>query len=116
MVCTRPDLAHAVSTVSKYMANPGGEHWNAVKWIFRYLNGIAGYGILFARQHGYNSVVGYVDSDYAGNIDDRRSTIGYVFTQSGGPVCWRSTLQSLVAVSTTEAEYMVVAKAAKEAL
>ena len=61
-------------------------------------------------------MVGYVDSDYAGNIDDRRSTTGYVFTLSGGPVCWRSTLQSLVAVSTTEAEYMAVAKAVKEAL
>ena len=61
-------------------------------------------------------MVGYVDSNYAGNIDDRRSTTGYVFTFSGGPVCWRSTLQSLVAVSTTEAEYMAVAEVAKEAL
>ena len=114
--CTRPDLAHVVSTVSKYMANPSKVHWNAVKWIFRYLNGTTGYGILFARQHGDNSVVGYVDSNYAGNIDDRRSATGYVFTLSEGPVCWRSTLQSLVAMSTTEAEYMAVAKAVKEAL
>ena len=98
------------------MANPGRENWNAVKWIFRYLNGTAGYGILFARQHGDNSMVGYVDSNYAGNIDDRRSTTGYVFTLSGGPIYWRSTLQSLVAMSTTEVEYMAVAEAAKEAL
>ena len=61
-------------------------------------------------------MVRYLDSDYVGNIDDRRSTTGYVFTLSGGPVCWRSTLQSLVAMSTTEAEYMAVAKATKEAL
>uniref|UniRef100_A0A2N9GPK2 Reverse transcriptase Ty1/copia-type domain-containing protein n=1 Tax=Fagus sylvatica TaxID=28930 RepID=A0A2N9GPK2_FAGSY len=86
MVCTRPDLAHAVSTVSRYMANPGREHWNAVKWIFRYLKGTAEHGILFSRQPGTNSVVGYVDADYA------------------------------VAMSTTEAEYMAVAEAAKEAL
>ena len=98
------------------MANPSKVHWNAVKWILRYLNGTAGYGILFARQHGDNSMVGYVDSNYAGNIDDRRSATGYVFTLSEGPVCWRSTLQSLVAMYTTEAEYMAVAKAAKEAL
>ena len=71
---------------------------------------------MFARQHRDNLVVGYVDSDYVGNIDDRRSTTGYVFTLSGGPVCWKSTLQSLVAMSTTKAEYMVVAEAAKEAL
>ena len=61
-------------------------------------------------------MVRYSDSDYVGNIDDRRSTTGYVFTLSGGPVCWRSTLQSLVAMSTPEAKYMAVAKAAKEAL
>uniref|UniRef100_A0A2N9HWT1 Integrase catalytic domain-containing protein n=1 Tax=Fagus sylvatica TaxID=28930 RepID=A0A2N9HWT1_FAGSY len=84
MVCTRPDLAHAVSTVS--------------------------------RQPGTNSVVGYVDADNAGEVDDRRSTTGYVFTLSGGPICWKSTLQSIVAMSTTEAEYMAVAEAAKEAL
>uniref|UniRef100_A0A2N9IUP8 CCHC-type domain-containing protein n=1 Tax=Fagus sylvatica TaxID=28930 RepID=A0A2N9IUP8_FAGSY len=116
MVCTRPDLAHAVSTVSRYMANPGREHWNAVKWIFRYLKGTAEHEILFSRQPGTNSVVGYVDADYAGEVDDRRSTTGYMFTLSGGPICWKSTLQSIVAMSTTEAEYMAVAEAAKEAL
>uniref|UniRef100_A0A2N9F5E5 CCHC-type domain-containing protein n=1 Tax=Fagus sylvatica TaxID=28930 RepID=A0A2N9F5E5_FAGSY len=116
MVCTRPDLAHAMSTVSRCMANPGREHWNAVKWIFRYLKGTAEHGILFSRQPGTNSVVGYVDADYAGEVDDRRSTTGYVFTLSGGPICWKSTLQSIVAMSTTEAEYMAVAEAAKEAL
>uniref|UniRef100_A0A2N9HFB8 CCHC-type domain-containing protein n=1 Tax=Fagus sylvatica TaxID=28930 RepID=A0A2N9HFB8_FAGSY len=77
---------------------------------------IAEHGILFSRQPGTNSVIGYVDADYAGDVDDRRSTTGYLFTLSGGPICWKSTLQSLVAMSTTEAEYMVVAEAAKEAL
>ena len=57
-----------------------------------------------------------MDLDYAGNIDDRRSTTSYVFTLSGGPIYWRSTLQSLVAMSTTEVEYMAVAEATKEAL
>ena len=108
MVCTRPDLAHAVSTVSRYMANPGREHWNAVKWIFRYLKGTTEHEILFSRQSGTNSVVRYVD--------DRRSTTGYVFTLSGGPICWKSTLQSIVAMSTTKAKYMAVAEVTKEAL
>ena len=61
-------------------------------------------------------MVGYVDSDYVGNINDRRSTTGYVFTLSGGTICWRSTLQSLVAMSATKAEYMAEAEVAKEAL
>ena len=61
-------------------------------------------------------MVRYLDSDYVGNIDDRRSTTGYEFTLSEGPIYWRSTLQSLVAMSTTEVEYMAVAEATKEAL
>jgi hypothetical protein len=116
MVCTRPDLAHAVSVVSKYMANPGKQHWDAVKWIFRYLKGTTDYGITFVRQKSDLSVVGYVDADYAGDLDDRRSTTGYVFTLTRGPICWKSMIQSTVAMSTTEAEYMAVAEAAKEAL
>jgi hypothetical protein len=121
MVCTRPDLAHAVSTVSKYMAskymaNPGKQHWNAVKWIFRYLKGTTDYGITFVRQKSNLSVVGYVDADYAGDLDDKRSTTGYVFTLAGGPICWKSMIQSTVAMSTTEAEYMAAAEATKEAL
>ncbi|CAL9015461.1 unnamed protein product, partial [Prunus brigantina] len=61
-------------------------------------------------------VVGYVDSDYAGDLDKRRSTTGFVFSIAGGPVSWRSILQSTVALSTTEAEYMAVTEAIKEAI
>jgi hypothetical protein len=116
MVCTRPDLAHVVSVVSKYMANPGKQHWDAVNWIFIYLKGTTDYDITFVRQKSDLSVVGYVDADYVGDLDDRRSTTGYVFTLTGGPICWKSMIQSTVAMSTTEAEYMAVAEAAKEAL
>ncbi|KAE8692812.1 hypothetical protein F3Y22_tig00110830pilonHSYRG00040 [Hibiscus syriacus] len=80
MVCTRPDLAHTISQVYKYM-----------------------------------SKLGYVDSNYAGDLDNRISTTGYVFTLGGGP-SWKSTVQSVVALSTTEAEYMVAAEPVKEAL
>jgi hypothetical protein len=116
MVCTRPDLVHAVSMVSKYMANPGKQNWNAVKWIFRYLKGTIDYGITFVKQKSDLSVVGYVDADYARDLDDRRLTTGYVFTLAEGPICWKSMIQSTVAMSTTEAEYMAAAEAVKEAL
>ena len=82
MVYTKPDLTHSMSTVSKYMANPRREHWNAIKWIFRYLKGIIKHRILFSRQLGTNSVVGYVDADYTGEMDDKRSTTFYLFTLS----------------------------------
>ena len=71
---------------------------------------------MFERQQVELSVRGYVDADYTGDLNDRRSTTGYVFTLVGGPICWRSMIQSLVALSTTESEYMAVAEVAKEAL
>ncbi|KAM1959838.1 hypothetical protein ACFX15_005064 [Malus domestica] len=118
MVCSRPDIAHAVGMVSRYMHNPGKEHWHAAKWILRYLHGTRDVGLCFERDDSGigHFAVGYVDSDYAGDLDGRKSTTGYVFTMAKGPVCWRSILQSSVALSTTEAEYMAVAEAIKEAI
>ncbi|KAE8684070.1 hypothetical protein F3Y22_tig00111154pilonHSYRG00007 [Hibiscus syriacus] len=81
-----------------------------------YAMGTVGHGIVFGSQRDNPLVVGYVDSDYAGDLDNRRSTTGYVFTLGGGPICWKSIVQSIVALSTTEAEYMAAAEAAKEAL
>ncbi|KAE8705298.1 Mitogen-activated protein kinase kinase kinase YODA [Hibiscus syriacus] len=78
MVCTRPDLAHVVSQVYKYMSKPGKQHWEAIKWIFRYLKGTVGYGIIFGSQRDNPLVVGYVDSDYAGGVQllcDNQSAI-----------------------------------------
>ncbi|KAL0291556.1 UNVERIFIED_CONTAM: Retrovirus-related Pol polyprotein from transposon TNT 1-94 [Sesamum calycinum] len=74
------------------------------------------FGMSKAKLQNDLLVVGYVDSNYAGDLDDRRSTTGYVFTLGGGSICWKSTVQSIVALSTIEAEYMAVAEAAKEAL
>ena len=74
-------------------------------------------GLIFQKNEKTGQdCIGYVDSDYARDLDKRRSTSGYVFTLAGAPVCWRCTLQSTVALSTTEAEYMAVTEAVKEAL
>ena len=117
MVCTRPDIAHAVGLVSRYMANPGSMHWEAVKWILRYLQGTSDVGLLFdAHCDGARSVIGYVDSDYGGDLDQRKSTSGYTFTFAGGCVSWRSTKQKCTSQSSTEAEYVAAAEATKEAI
>ena len=116
MVCTGPNLAQAVSQVCKFMSKPGKQHWEAIKWIMRYLRGTSDRGIMFSREQSVPSGVGFVDSDYAGDLDDLRSTTGYVFKLAGGPIYWKSSVQSIVVMSTTEAEYMAVAEAAKEAL
>ncbi|KAH0992661.1 hypothetical protein GBA52_004144 [Prunus armeniaca] len=97
MVCTHPDLAQAVSVVSRYMANLGKQHRTAAKWILRYLKGTKKFGILFERKQGKACVSGYVNSDYARDLDKRRSTTGYVFMCGGGPISWRMVLQSISA-------------------
>jgi hypothetical protein len=81
MIYTRPNSAHAVSVVSRFIHNPGKEHWNAVKWILRYLKGTSHFGLLFDK-HSVKEigVMGFVDSDFAGDLDKRRSISGYVFS------------------------------------
>ncbi|KAH9668238.1 hypothetical protein KPL70_021339 [Citrus sinensis] len=117
MVLTRPDIAHAVSVISRYMASPGMEHWKAVKWVLRYLNGTLKKGLVYGRtRENEDSLWGYVDSDYAGDLDRRRSLTGYVFMLNGCVVNWKSALQRVVALSTTEAEYTAATEAVKEAL
>ena len=112
-VCTRPDIALSVGALARYAAEPRAEHWTAAKRVLRYIKGTAGYGLTFGGKRG---LVGYCDADYAGDIDTRRSTTGYVFILNGGAVSWGSRLQPTVAASTCEAEYMAAAHAAKEAL
>ena len=112
MVCTRPNIAHAVGVVSRYMKNPGKEHWEAVKWILRYLRGTATHALCFGGSNTF--LQGYVDSDMVGDKDRRRSTTGYVFTIGGTIVSWISKLQKVVALSTTEEEYVVSTEASKE--
>ncbi|XP_042065538.1 secreted RxLR effector protein 161-like [Salvia splendens] len=116
MIGTRPDVAQAISCTSRYMSNHGREHWQALKWILRYLRGAGNMGILFnSTDYGMeDALIGYCDSDFAGSIDTRKSQSGYIFTMYGAAVSWKSGLQNVVALSTTEAEYISLTSAVKE--
>ncbi|WVZ01079.1 hypothetical protein V8G54_027148 [Vigna mungo] len=114
MVCTRPDIGYAVGVVSRFLSNPGKEHWEAVKWILRYLRGSAKRSLCFGN--GDLKLIGYSDSDMAGDVDSRKSTSGYLITFAGGAVSWQSKLQKCVTLSTAEAEYVAVTEASKEML
>jgi hypothetical protein len=114
MICTRPDIAQAVGVVSRFMASPVKEHWNVVKRIMRYIKGISGVAVFFGGSK--LTVRCYVESDFAGDLDKRKSTTGYVFTLVGGVVIWLSKLQTIVALSMTEAECMASTQACKEAI
>lgn len=113
MVCTRPDIAHAVGVVSRFMGDPGKQHWEAVKWILRYLKGTVSNTSCFDGRNV--ELLGHVDADLASNDSDgSRSTTGYVFPFGGAAIFWISQLQKVVALSTTEAEYVAITEASKE--
>ncbi|VVA10754.1 PREDICTED: Retrovirus-related Pol poly from [Prunus dulcis] len=114
MICTRPDITHAVGVVSRFLSKPGREHWNAVKWILRYLRGTSKMSLCFGG--GKPELIGYTDADMAGDLDSRKSTSGYLITFSRGAVSWQSKLQKCVALSTTEAEFIAATEACKEML
>ena len=113
-VTTRPDISYAVGALARYMSCPTTTHWQAVNGVVRYLAGTTSYGIIYSGESV--EFTGYSDADYAGDIDTRRSTTGYVFIMNGGAISWQSKRQPTVAASTSEAEYMAAAAAVKEGL
>ena len=117
--CTRPDISQALGACARFCANPGEMHWNALKWILRYLNGTRDLCIQYGRSIPdvpSGALHGYVDGSWGDDPDDRRSTTGYCFMSHGGPIVWRSQKQRSVALSTCESEYMAASEAAKEAV
>jgi hypothetical protein len=112
---TRPDIAFATGYVARYASNPNRIHMDAVNRIFAYLKSDTRKGIVYSDKHGLQ-LKGFVDSDFAGCEDSRKSTTGWVFTLAGGPISWSSQRQKTVATSTMDAEYVACAEAAKEAM
>ena len=102
---TRPDLAYALSIVSQFMHNSGEQHMNAVMHILRYLKSALGKGILLTKNVDCQSVDAYSDVDWAGAIDDRRTTSGYFTFVGGNLITWRSKKQNVVARSSAEAKF-----------
>ena len=115
MYLSRPDITYSVSNLARFSSQPNNQHWTALKCVLRYLKGTVHYGITYTRESS-KECIGYSDADWAGDLDNRKSTSGYIFKVSGGAVTWRSKKQSCVALSTAEAEYMALSSAAQEAI
>ncbi|CAA7042283.1 unnamed protein product [Microthlaspi erraticum] len=115
MIGSRPDLAYGIGLVSRFMSKPGSIHWEAVKWLLRYIKGSLDVELLYTKDKNLD-IQGYCDSDYAADLDKRRSISGYVFTVGGNVVSWKSNLQRVAALSTTEAEYIALTEAVKEGI
>ncbi|CAB0019009.1 unnamed protein product [Nesidiocoris tenuis] len=107
---TRPDISHTISSLN-YLK----EHWRAVKRVFRYLQGTQNYALTYSRSEK-SELQGYVDADWGSCVEDKRSYTGYVFLYAGGAISWEARKQKTVALSSTEAEYMAMTEATKEAI
>ena len=114
---TRPDISFAVSSLSKFLSNPGSAHWIAAKRVLRYLRGSMDITLSYRRSQN-SQLFGFCDADWSSDVDDRRSTSGYCFfmNELSGAVSWACRKQQTVSLSTAEAEYMAVSAASQEVL
>ena len=113
-VGTRPDIAYTVAVLSKFNAKPTDNHFLAAKRLLLYLKQTASLALVYSPA---NSLVGYTDSDFAEDIGDRKSTAGYMFgILANAAISSRSKKQTLVSISSTEAEYVGCSEAAREAI
>nr|VWO99127.1 Uncharacterized protein [Ganoderma boninense] len=113
-VTSRPDIAHTVHRLAKYMANPGRAHWEALKRLVRYLAGTRELWLVYGRDS--SGLAGFTDADWGTSDDTRHSVCGYVYNLDGGAISWSAKQQNVVALSSTEAEYIGITHAAKEAI
>ena len=114
---TRPDVSAAVGVLSQHMSKPGKQHWVGVKRVLRYFKGTVDYGLTYeSTGSGEILLQGYADADWAGDIATRKSTSGYVLKIGNSTVSWKSKRQNIVALSTTEAKYVSLSQATKEAI
>jgi Reverse transcriptase (RNA-dependent DNA polymerase) len=116
---TRPDIAFTVNRLAAYTANPSIQHHTALKRILRYLAGTRNLGIVYSnnpyiQRESLNIFYGFADAAFA-NHNDHRSTSGYVFLAAGGAITWKSKKQTTIALSSTQAEYVALSEAGREA-
>jgi hypothetical protein len=116
---TRPDINYAVNLLSRYTVNPGIKHWLAAKHLLQYIKGTKDYGLEFNNNdsNGNNNnliITAYSDADWAGDLDERKSTTGYFVLINNNIVSWASKKQQTVALSSAEAEYMAITGAGSE--
>jgi len=102
---THPDLSYAVSILSRFMQEPRDSHWNAAKRVLRYIQGTKDFGLLYTKTKNF-VLGGYSDADFAGSIDDRASTSGYLMNMGSAAISWSCKKQVTVATSSEEAEYI----------
>ncbi|XP_031102051.1 secreted RxLR effector protein 161-like [Ipomoea triloba] len=115
LTASRPDIMFSVGACARYQADPKESHVKAVKRILKYVKGTLNYGIWFSNDTNL-SLVGFSDADWAGNADDRKSTLGGCFFIGKNLVSWLSKKQNSISLSTAEAEYIAAGGACTQLL
>jgi hypothetical protein len=115
-VATRPDIAHATAFLSQFSSKPTNTHLSAAKCVLRYLKGTKTKGLRYTRDTEETPLRIFCDASFASNLDDRKSFTGLIVQTYGHTVIWRSKKQKTVATSTTEAEYVALAFAARQSV
>jgi hypothetical protein len=116
-IAMRPDIVFAVGVLCRFMARPGPEHWKAVKHLFRYLHGTINHQLTYTPNASVpKPFYAYSDADHGGNCNNRHSTCTYIVKIGSGAVLWMLRLQPIVALSTTEAEFIAAASAGQEVI
>lgn len=114
-VLTRPDIAFSVNYLSQFNNCYTDEHWSYAKRILKYLKRTKNFGLKYLKESN-SEITGFVDADWASNHLDRKSYTGYCFKFCGSVISWECKKQKTVALSSTEAEYMGITEACKEAI
>ncbi|XP_068305139.1 secreted RxLR effector protein 161-like [Pyrus communis] len=114
-VCTRPDIAYAISMLGRFQSNHGNAHWTAAKKVLRYLQRTKKYLLVYKKGSGLE-LIGYNDSDFAGCLDSLKSTLGYIFTLANGAVSWKSVKQDTIATSTIQVEFVACYEGTSQAI
>ena len=114
-LCTRPDIAFAVSYVSRFLSCADEAHWAVVKRIFKYLSGTRNAQLVFSGNKDFY-IQAHGDADWASDVMDRKSVSGFVIILAGAAVSWYSKKQGCVALSTTEAEFIASSEVVKEVI
>ncbi|RVW24885.1 Retrovirus-related Pol polyprotein from transposon TNT 1-94 [Vitis vinifera] len=112
MNCTRSDIAYAVGRLSRYTQSLNQDHWTTIRRVLKYLRGAINYGLCFS---GFPSVLeGFSDANWISDLDEMKSTSGYVFILGGSAVFWKSTRQTCITRYTMEAEFIALEKTSYE--
>ncbi|EOY19976.1 Retrotransposon protein, unclassified, putative [Theobroma cacao] len=110
LLVTRPDIMFATCLLSRFMQDPSVFHFTRVKRILRYIQGTLNFGLVYKKKES-SQLIGYCDNDWAGSVDDSKSTSGFCFSFRSAVFTWNSKKQEVVAQSSTEVEYIACAAA-----